>query len=228
MKSQFSKNDRLDSIVGGLLKVSALTSDETEQIADGGELFASVRARIIADRVTQRKTRGSFTVFQQTAIVSAAAAIIVVAVFGAMSIARRPLPPGIAKSVPPVVRQSRTVFEPPLPDSGPTVSEFTESTVSSAPHFERAIAYRPAPEHRQFSRPPEQRYQEPAPEFYALADLHPSEEVVTGGRIVRVELPRASLVALGVNLPLDSDKQSFKTDLLVGPDGVPRAIRLVE
>jgi hypothetical protein len=70
--------------------------------------------------------------------------------------------------------------------------------------------------------------QETRGEFYALADLHPSEEATRNGRIIRVELPRASLVALGVNLPLDSDKQMIKTDLLVGPDGVPRAIRLVD
>lgn len=69
---------------------------------------------------------------------------------------------------------------------------------------------------------------EEQPQFFALAGLRPSEIAVDGSRIIRVELPRASLVTLGVNVALDSDKQLIKTDLLVGPDGVPRAIRLVE
>jgi hypothetical protein len=55
-----------------------------------------------------------------------------------------------------------------------------------------------------------------------------STEALRCGRVIRVDLPRASLISLGVNIPLENDKQIIKTDLLIGPDGVPRAIRLVE
>ena len=86
--------------------------------------------------------------------------------------------------------------------------------------------YRPVPERRVLTQKQPPQYQEPPQEFYALADMRPSD--IANGRVIRVDLPRASLVALGVNIPLDSDKQMIKTDLLVGPDGVPRAIRLVD
>jgi hypothetical protein len=53
-------------------------------------------------------------------------------------------------------------------------------------------------------------------------------ELDPNSRIVRLDMPRASLVALGANIPIEGDRQTLKTDLLVGPDGVPKAIRLVE
>jgi 2-polyprenyl-6-methoxyphenol hydroxylase-like FAD-dependent oxidoreductase len=43
-----------------------------------------------------------------------------------------------------------------------------------------------------------------------------------------VTLPRASLVALGANISLEGDSQNVTADLLVGADGVPRAIRVVD
>jgi hypothetical protein len=228
MERKFTNNDKLDSLAAEMVKRSALTHDEIESIADGQDLYASVRARIIADRVVEPLTRRGFTFFEQSAIVSTAAAIIVVAVFGAMSI-RRPLPQNIAKSVPPI-RQPRVVPDPPAADPVATETYNDMRPRSSAPQIEKAIAYRPTIDRRPAARTTrEQQFEEQPPsEFYPLADLHPSEEPVTGGRIVRVELPRAAIVALGANLPLDSEKQSFKTDLLIGPDGVPRAIRIVE
>jgi len=227
MKPQLSNNDTLDSLAAELMRRSALTHEETESIAEGRHLYASVRTRIIAER--ENRSKRGFSIFEQTAIVSAATAIIVVAVFGAMSIARRPLPQSVAKSVPPI-KQPHVVPEPPA--SGPISTEIYNDMRpnTSGPQIEKAMAYRPAVERRPMPRPSREQSEEqqPSSAFYPLADLHPSEEPVTGGRVVRVELPRAAIVALGANLPLDSEKQSFKTDLLVGPDGVPRAIRIVE
>jgi len=47
------------------------------------------------------------------------------------------------------------------------------------------------------------------------------------GRIVRVELPLASLPAYGVEIVADAARTPIEADLLVGQDGQPRAIRLV-
>ncbi|MCA1608863.1 MAG: hypothetical protein LC730_05315, partial [Acidobacteria bacterium] len=64
-------------------------------------------------------------------------------------------------------------------------------------------------------------------EFYPLAAFD-SQTAMNESRIVRVDLPRSSLLSLGVNIPLESEMATVKTDLLLGPDGVARAIRLVE
>ena len=41
-------------------------------------------------------------------------------------------------------------------------------------------------------------------------------------------MPRSALFAMGVNIPLENDAEVVKADLLVGTDGVTRAIRVVE
>ena len=71
----------------------------------------------------------------------------------------------------------------------------------------------------------------PAPErftkFYSITyagDLQESEE---NGQLVRVELPRESLFAMGITIPTENVADKIKTDLLIGEDGIVRAIRLV-
>jgi hypothetical protein len=65
-------------------------------------------------------------------------------------------------------------------------------------------------------------------EFYPVAYTGDPAETAGGGRIIRVDLDRSSLFALGVNMPLENDHARVKADLLIGMDGVTRAIRLVE
>ena len=47
------------------------------------------------------------------------------------------------------------------------------------------------------------------------------------GTIVRLELPVASLPAYGIEIPAAADERPIEADLLVGQDGLTRAIRLV-
>jgi hypothetical protein len=229
MKTEVLQNDRFDSLVAGLLKATALRDDEIENIASSEGLFLSVRTRIIADNISRVESTGTITFFQRSAILTAAAAVIVAAVFGTMMVARRPLPTSIAKSTVPApdVQDPIVHFKEmdetsePTPDYGSDVKQPVQHVV------EKAMDYRPMVQERRVLVRSQPQVEE-QPRFYALAGLRQSDVAADGSRIIRVELPRASLVALGVNIPLDSDRQLIKTDLLVGPDGVPRAIRLVE
>jgi hypothetical protein len=234
MEIKSSKNQTLDLLGAELLRSAALRDDEIEAIADGGELFANVRARIIADSVVRKSTPFRFALMHKVMIASAAAAVIVVSMFAAMYTSDKRIAAPIVKA--PALAQPAP-SERVTPNSTEAVAASTTgekqpfvpvNPPQSRPHYERAIEYRPMPDTKRSTQINYVPDQDTPGEFYALADLHPSEEATRNGRIVRVELPRASLVALGVNLPLDSDKQMIKTDLLVGPDGVPRAIRLVD
>jgi hypothetical protein len=233
MKTRFSNNENLDLLGAELLKATALRDDEVERIASGDELFAGVRARIIADSVIRNKTSVRFTLIHKLAVASAAGAVVVAVIFAAAFISsRRGVPTAnLAQAdIPaPVIASKPAPSTDIFNDMDKTVStvERAPKETSRSPQYVRAAEYQSAPARRSVSRS-EPQNPEVSDEFYALADLHPSEEAARNGRIVRVELPRASLVALGVNVPLDSDKQMIKTDLLVGPDGVPRAIRIVE
>lgn len=229
MKTEFLQNDRFDSLAAGLLKAAALRDDEIENIASGEGLFLSVRTRIIADNISRVESTGTITFFQRSAILTAAAAVIVAAVFGTMMVAKRPSPKSIAKSTQsaPAVENPSVHFKVTDPPSD-TVTVADPEVRQPVQHMvEKAMDYRPVVQEKRVPIRTQPQVEE-QPRFYALAGLRQSDVAVDGSRIIRVELPRASLVALGVNIPLDSDKQLIKTDLLVGPDGVPRAIRLVE
>jgi hypothetical protein len=47
------------------------------------------------------------------------------------------------------------------------------------------------------------------------------------GQIVRVEIPVTSLPMYGVDILPDAVNRPVRADLLVGQDGLPRAIRLI-
>jgi hypothetical protein len=48
-----------------------------------------------------------------------------------------------------------------------------------------------------------------------------------GGQVVRVELPRAALQSLGLPMNVERASERVKADVLIGSDGVARAIRFV-
>ena len=78
------------------------------------------------------------------------------------------------------------------------------------------------------SRPKPEQVHLPQNEFYALSFAGDMEETAAGGRIIRVDMPRSSLFAMGVDVPLENGREMVKTDLLIGSDGMTRAVRVVE
>lgn len=65
---------------------------------------------------------------------------------------------------------------------------------------------------------------EPEGKFYSLSTGDETEPM-PGARIVRVNIPKSSLFAMGVNIPLENGPEAIKADLLIGSDGSTRAIR---
>lgn len=53
---------------------------------------------------------------------------------------------------------------------------------------------------------------------------HPPME---SGEVIRVQMPRSSLIALGLPMDVERAHKSVKADLLIGEDGQARAIRFV-
>ena len=64
-------------------------------------------------------------------------------------------------------------------------------------------------------------------EFYPLTgNLDMNEE---NGQLVRVNLPRTALATMGIDeVPFETGSSKIKADLLVGSDGVMRAVRFVK
>jgi hypothetical protein len=65
-------------------------------------------------------------------------------------------------------------------------------------------------------------------EFQAVTYAGSSAETGSSGQIVRVRLPRSSLFAMGIELPVENQTtDKIKADLLIGEDGVMKAVRIV-
>jgi hypothetical protein len=70
------------------------------------------------------------------------------------------------------------------------------------------------------------RAQEVATEFIPLVQAGPFAEA-EGGHLVRVELPRSALASFGLPVNAEAQGGRVKADVLMGEDGVARAIRFV-
>ena len=159
---------------------------------------------------------------------AAAAVAVVVVGAGALGVA-------LLRGPEPVVPASNTVAQQPpaVPVSGPDGNSDGASVASNPGAAAPVIPHHATPQHAD-SRPPRPP-RKPAAEgpepatmegFVALpaaAGLPDFES----GRIIRIDLPVASLPAYGVEVIPDLRRSEVEADLLVGQDGQPRAIRLV-
>jgi hypothetical protein len=142
--------------------------------------------------------------------------------------------------------QKAMIVEPPVNSNGSTPPARTieqdspSKTVESQPgselvrdktprptYAQHARAVNASDTHRGLSRPaPAAATQEVATEFIPLAHAGlytPAEE----GHLVRVELPRSALASFGLPVNAEAPGGSVKADVLMGQDGIARAIRFV-
>ena len=66
-----------------------------------------------------------------------------------------------------------------------------------------------------------------ATDFMPLGYLNPAT-LQDGGQIIRVELPRSTLVNFGLPVNMDRYHEKVKADVLLGVDGMAHAIRFVQ
>jgi hypothetical protein len=233
MKKQNLQNEKLDRIGGELLKAARLPDEEIEKIILGPQLFDSVKRRIEAERL--QKTASFFTEWANSGVwtwqkVAVPFAVLAVLITGAVSllIFTKQSSPDITMEIQP---QAVPVNVSPHPDivSDPVEFRNPPSSVVKTP----ALLRRSGPENksivktRSVKRQPRTEREEVG-EFYALTYAGDPEESEDAGQIVRVDLPRASLFAMGINIPVENESAKIKTDLLISSDGVTRAVRLVK
>lgn len=213
------ENKKVDEIGRALVKASALPSSEIDKIVGDTRLFDAVRARIAVENLGKRTGRTS-----NRWIVPALSACAVLVAVAAVSFVFRSAPTDIVvdRAVPVMETTPANRFA--EPDR--IVSASHLPTPVAMPRVERVST----PAVTKVSRPrkPENRKSERENEFYALSYAGDPNETERGGRIVRVDLPRTVLFAMGVDIPLENEVETVKADLLVGSDGVTRAIRVVK
>ncbi len=209
----------LDEIAKVLVKADTLSARDIDKITANTALFDSVRARLnVATEFpgpkrlfVGRKLAGSMA----SVVMVVATVAISLFVFRSkpIEVVRHPAPEasrtGDVKTFPEPDRE--VIADLPRPSQG-----MKAERISSKPEV-------------RVNRPKQSAAQQIRYEgdFYALSYAGDPNETERGGRIVRVDVSRSTLFAMGVDVPLENETDTVKADLLIGSDGVTRAIRLV-
>jgi len=226
MKSVKNK-ESLDAIGKQLITRGAVKASELDAIVGKDDLFAGVMSRV---NQTEHVEIHSFSWRMGAAYASVSLAVAVVAtvtIFTLMRTAGAPQGPATAAVNVPANQPGTAVPQPVRPpqDEPQVINKLTAGGGDQRMIMADSRTYAPA------SRRPNQRPIRPAAsdddgEFYPVS--YAGNDALAGGRIVRVDLPKAQAFAMGIRVPLENDSDTVKADIIIGPDGVPRAVRLVK
>lgn len=239
MKKRDLQDEKLKIIERKLLRSGKLPDAEIEKIVAAPQLFERVRANIKAKESRLEMKVGNvfalpnfqFWNWQKSALAFAAIAILIVS--AAKIFVRFTDSPQIAKQNPIEEKQFVTdsveeQLESVLQQVAETPkNEFQPRQIASVKKA-KAKNNPPALQKptRAKKRSPQKFENQPEEPFIALTyagDLANEET-----QVVRVEMTPARLLALGVAVQTENESEKIKTDLLVGTDGLARAIRVVK
>ncbi|HSK29649.1 MAG TPA: hypothetical protein VLA17_06765 [Candidatus Limnocylindria bacterium] len=212
------ENKKLDEVGKALIKAGSVSTRDLEKIVANPALFDSIRTRIAFE--------GSAPVPRRSFLRPGVATFASVALMTAVALSF-----GIFNSGPDEVVVDQHTVVPPKPVLKPHQEPDTIADISarqtSEPTSAQGITNRTS---IRTSRPKQPVVQQArySGEFYAVSYAGDPHETERGGRIVRVDIPRSTLFAMGVDIPLENERETVKADLLIGNDGVTRGIRVVE
>ena len=214
------------ALSAGLGRLAALTRNEKAPAGVEAALRAAYRERILTPAPPVSPLAPPASRWTRWALAAAAAAAIL-AVLAMTSL--RLAPTDSSKQRP---RNTEAIQQPPEPR--PTAPN--EKVEAPTPPKQTIIAHRSKPrslgnyrvEHRTQSGSRDEAAKgtrEIATDFMPLSgsDLIPIE----GGSVVRVELPRSALASFGLPMNMERAGERIKADVVVGNDGLARAIRFV-
>jgi len=228
MQERKKNNQELDAIGKHLFAASRLTEAEIDRIASGPDMFDGVRRRISQQEAAN--VSGLRFSISRLAFGSTLTGLLILGVF-AFYLQQNQF--GHVKDSDSVLGPDQARAES-TPQVG-IVKGFTQARATfldekviapAPPQYDIAIqreTRRPQPrvERASYTQPREN-------DFVAVTYVGEGAESTRGGRVVRVDVPRSTLFAMGFHVSLENESPTVKADLLIGPDGVTRAVRLVE
>ncbi|MFL6466721.1 MAG: hypothetical protein ACJ72Z_02045 [Pyrinomonadaceae bacterium] len=214
----------LDRLGKTLIANDAMSEAEIENIVNAPFLYSGVRSRILSDAATAGPRFGlaRYFVFAGSSL---AVVFSILATISFFRIEQRQ----VSNVEPPKVVEIKSSH---VPDS---IAESSQKPLPIDPLIDRVNSKRRVSQQAQSisyrkeegRMPQMQKAQQPALEFYPVSYTGDPNDTA-GGRVVRVEMSRASLFAMGINIPIENGAEVIKADLLIGPDGVTRAVRLAK
>ncbi len=221
MKQGNLKNRDLDALGRTVVKAGTTRADEIDRIISDPRLYNAVLTRIVADG-TGRPRPSTRILWKPILALASVLAMISVPLLGYLRYAAVDSV-ALPRVLPVVytVEPDEKPFVPPVAKAPPEVDVPRPVPAVMTRTDEKPAEPKVRPRHVEPKRPVEAA-------FYPIGFAANAEDAVIDGRVVRVEIPRSALFALGVDVPLENGTRPVKADLLVGSDGVPRGIRLVE
>ena len=210
MSEQKLTNKNLDAIGTKMLKAICLQDHDIDLIVCADELFEPVRAAMTAPPMNAKDSLFDWTSFfvrrLRTRLIVAAVPVGFIAFYLIRIISTEPIS---YKTVPPIEYPAAVA------DIGSSEIAFTVTKNTPNRPAKSIAKQRHAIEGQDVG------------EFQTLTYTGEASDT-TAGQIVRVELPRSSLFAMGVDLQVENQRtDKVKADLLIGEDGVMRAVRVV-
>ncbi len=227
MKNRSLNKKVLDAIGRRLFKAEPVDSERIDRVISDPQLFTKVLERIAAD-LSDRKEPVAVASTSRHAVAGYIVAAISFFLIGSFAIMYNVKQPETAIKAPVQVVSSKVpdaapeVVRPEVPPQPDTGKHSAGRTTKDTFRVERAILTRTEPANRP------RRDAEPDTQFIPVSYTGDPEELSGGGQVIRVEMKRSSLFAIGIDVPLENDDTIVKADLLVGRDGVTRAIRMVD
>ena len=223
MQNRKLDNQTLDAIGKKLIVSDARRVADVDAIVSNPRLFAVVRARIAAVETPQ--PRGAwFTITRFNVAVFSSATAVLLLVVGAFSLLDKGRGVVAVNTIQIPSTQMAEIARPVFPPQGKSLGKLSAGRANKIETRSEKIVPRTA------SMPTNRRLAvvEPDAEFVAVSYTGDPHETSGGGRIIRVDMKRSSLYALGIDVPLENAGDTVKADLLIGADGVTRGVRIVD
>src|SRR4030095_11897101 len=225
MRVRNFRGETVDEIGQKVLKALRVSEDEVDAIVAKDDLFEPVRAGI--RKGSTDPAQGHYSAWLSLSVrswrITAVTALFVVGTFGIIfTVLTDNSRPDLARDVdlpsPTAVSSPNATIDYPEVASQPNTPIVVEKP---------RARYRSLSQNSVISKQRPARDVEEVGEFQIVTytDLATGDEA---GQIVRVELPRSSAFAMGIDLPVENQMTNkIKADLLIGEDGVMRAVRIV-
>jgi hypothetical protein len=228
VKDRNLQYEKIDPALRDIVRASVITDDELDEIVGQPYLYKKIDSRI----KDQKPSKQSFMpawLFNRYSVASAAAALVVIATLSFALLQKRSNTAPVEVTY---VSNDQDLGESPVtiirtPDQPTADQDDTASTDelnnSAKRHVEKSRPKRSTVTSGQR----QVRDVEDVSPFYPITYAENSDMPDEGEQIVRVELPRSSLFAMGLNVPVENEMVNVRADLLIGSDGVTKAVRLV-
>ncbi|HVE57418.1 MAG TPA: hypothetical protein VNB22_11365 [Pyrinomonadaceae bacterium] len=234
------EKEKIERMERRLLKAHRVSADDLQEIVSAPQLFDKINARIKAEQAVRHSQGGSrkWAIFsllnpQKIGLASSGLAVFLTVILSLIFFTRQDFSTAqLIETVKPLEIQRNLAA---VDETEPEIRKVQEAENKDRKMPERIVFKNKTSKIKaqvaavnSSNKLPRAVRDEMEEEFYPLAFTENLEEAKEDGKVIRVELSRSSLLALGLNPPMDDEAVKVKTDLLLGSDGVARGIRFVK